>query len=146
MPPKRVILAIVIIAIILFLWSGRHTDSSTELLADRIWVDRVTEEPREMVQVVYLIEQGRLGLVAERSQYRLSFDVVRWRLDGARLEIENLQEDRRSTHRVRTWRCRSGEAPSDELPYCMDLDGKKYFASDEEELALKRLTVSSHPE
>lgn len=146
MPPKRVILAIVIIAIILFLWSGRHTGTSTELLADRVWVDRVTDEPREMVEVVYLIEQGGFGLVAKRSHYRLVFDVVRWRVEGDRLEIENLQEDRRSAHRVRTWRCRAGEAPSDELRYCMELDGRKFFASDEEDLGLRQLALSRRPE
>jgi hypothetical protein len=137
-PPKKVIMAIVVIAIILLIWSGRSLRAtSTEYLFDRIWIDRVTDDPRELVDMVYLLDDGDLGLLGKSSRYRFSVDFVRWSLEGEHLSLHVLQEDERRTYEVKTWRCGPGEAPSDDFEYCMSLAGpdrtRKYFANDRED-------------
>jgi hypothetical protein len=149
-PPKKVVMAIIIIAIILLIWSGRSMNaSSTELLTERVWIDRVTDDPRELVDMVFLVEERDFGILGKSSRYRLTFDFVQWKLDGDRLTLHELQEDRRTTYQVRTWRCQAGEAPNDDLPYCMSLTGptgtRKYFASDREESKLRALFELGSP-
>jgi hypothetical protein len=143
-PPKKVIMAIVIIAIILLIWSGRSMRAaSTEHLLDRVWIDRVTEEPRELVELLYFMEGHDVGLSGKRSHYRFSLDFVRWTLEEDRLSLHLLQEDRRVSYRARTWKCAPGEAPNEDFEYCMTLTGpdgtRKYFAADQEDAKLRAL-------
>jgi len=143
-PPKKVIMAIVIIAIILLIWSGRSMRAaSTEFLTERVWIDRITENPRELAELVLLSDESDFGITGAVSRYRLTFDLAQWTLDGDRLTIHQLQEDRRTTYGVKTWRCQPGESPHEDLEYCMSLTGpsgtKKYYAGDREEDALERL-------
>ncbi len=141
-------MAIVIIAVILLIWSGRSAlhPASTEFLTERFWIDRVTDDPREMVDALFLADDSDVGLTAKTSRFRLSIDFVEWNLDGERLSIHVLQEDRRAAYQVKTWRCQPGEAPSEELEYCMSLEGpngtKRYFASDREDARLRAILAA----
>jgi hypothetical protein len=149
-PPKKVIMAVVIIAIILLIWSGRSpSTASTEFLTDRVWIDRVTEEPRELVDMMFFAHRGEFGMTGKSSHYRLTLDSVQWNLDGDRLGIHELQEDRRTSHQVKTWRCQEGEAPSEDFEYCMSLTGpngsKKFYAKDQDDEALRALIDARLP-
>ena len=127
MPPKRVILAIIIIAIILLIWSGTGTRTTgTDELADKIWVDRVPEEPRDLIDVMLFDTDHGFGILAKQSSFRLNMDFVEFEASGDTVRLNRLQEDRTTTHRVRTWECKDGEAPPD-FDYCMDFDGRKFF-------------------
>jgi hypothetical protein len=136
-PPKKVILAIVIIAIILIIWSGRSATSGAEHLSDRMWIDRVASSPRELVDLRYFHDDG-VALLGKASVYRFNADLAEWSLDGEHLTLHLLQDDRSVTARVRTWKCGDGEAP-DGFDYCMDLDGRRYFANDREDARIRAL-------
>ena len=143
-PPKKVIMAIVIIAIILLIWSGRSLrDASAEYLLDRVWIDRVTDRPRELVEILYLIDGHDVGLTGSRSHHRLVLDLASWSIEGDRLSLHLLQEDQRISYRVKTWRCEPGESPKEDLEYCMSLTGpngtRKFFASERSDSELRAL-------
>jgi hypothetical protein len=145
-PPKKVIMAIVVIAIILLIWSGRSLrDASAEYLLDRVWIDRITDQPRELAEIVYLIDGHEYGVTGSRSHYRVSVELTKWSIEGDQLSLHRMQEDESSRYRVKTWRCEPGESPSEDLEYCMSLTGpngtRKYFASDARDSGLRALIL-----
>jgi hypothetical protein len=95
--------------------SGSDTDAevaSTSHFANRLWIERMPEDERDMVAYLAALKlpEGRFGATGRASQWRQFTEVFRWALEGDRLRAVFPQERVRAEFRVRTWECR-GEAP-----------------------------------
>lgn len=114
---KVVISSILAGAFVLGLWRMSGTDeeaevASTSHFANRLWIERMPADERDMVAYLAALElpEGRFGATGRASQWRQFTEVFRWALEGDRLRAVFPQEHIRAEFQVRTWDCR-GEAP-----------------------------------
>ena len=84
-----------------------------EHLANRIWIERMPENSRDLVWHFVAIdhERGKFGAVGRSSNWRHFADVFKWRANGNKLVLNFPQERKRARVPVRTWECK-GEAPA----------------------------------
>jgi hypothetical protein len=102
--------------------------SSSQLLPQRLWVDRMPNDERDMVHKFVLVrslDHGRFGVSEFGSVWRHHTEVFKWGLHDDRLQMGFPQDRRHVTAKVRTWEC-EGEAP-DGFELCLELraDGRK---------------------
>ena len=102
-------------------WSATHA-GTTELLFNRVWLERMPRAEREMVRNLALVQHGerKMGVTARASRWRVQADLFRWRMDGEdRLETRFPQDGRQATFNVRAWYC-AKEAPKP-FELCLEL-------------------------
>jgi hypothetical protein len=98
---------------------------ATENLLNQVWVERLPVDDRDIVQHFVLIDhrQGKVGAFSRSSQWRASIEVIRWELNGSKLDMYFPQSRLRAYTTVKTWEC-EGEAPAP-FELCMSMtDGK----------------------
>lgn len=105
-------------------------------LVNRVWVDRVPEDKRDVVFHLALMSKAkrRFGAVMRASMWRMYVDVLRFEADGTVLTLISPQEQTRTRFAYRTWRCKN-EAPAG-FDLCLELShqGRKvrlYSKADE---------------
>ncbi len=89
-------------------------------LTNRIWVSKVTQDPREMVLHLVLFQKERRqnGVVVAASNFRFAGDVINYRLNGEQLTLGIPQDQTQVTFKVRTWACPEAPKP---LDWCLEL-------------------------
>jgi hypothetical protein len=119
---KKLKLIALVILLVLFAWKTCTPPAevaSTEHLIGRPWLERLPENPREQIDHLMFVERGHTGVFGKSSLYRMQFDFIRWKLEGDRLNVELLQDEKRKSYRVKTWACPK-EAPRG-LDLCLEL-------------------------
>lgn len=94
---------------------------STKHLVNQVWVNRLPQSERDMIDYLLLVDSshGRLGAVGRASQWRQFTELFHWGLEGHRLMLFFPQDERKGKVRVRTWKCR-GEAP-EPFELCLEI-------------------------
>lgn len=100
-------------------WSAEA--QSAAMLANRPWIERLPEDPRDVIGHVTFLDhpRGKFGVVGRSSQWRHALDLFGWRREGGRLNLFFPQERVRGQLAVKTWRC-AGEAP-EPFDLCLEL-------------------------
>ena len=100
---------------------------SDPYLVNRVWVDRVPKDKRDLVLHFALASKAKrhLGAVARTSMWRIYVDVIRFEADDKTLTLISPQEQTRTKFSFRTWRCKN-EAPKG-YDLCLELihEGRK---------------------
>ena len=91
------------------------------LLVNRIWVDRVPQDKRDVVLHLALMSKGKrkFGAVARTSMWRMYVDLLRFEVDEKVLTLISPQEQTRTRFAYRAWRCKD-EAPRG-FDLCLEL-------------------------
>jgi hypothetical protein len=92
-------------------------------LVNRVWLERMPRDQKDMVHVAALIEREgrRVGAVGQGSRWRLHQDFFLWRLDKDLLRTRFPQDGQRFGLRVRTWEC-AGQVPA---PFELCLEARR---------------------
>jgi hypothetical protein len=100
-------------------WSAEA--QSAAMLANRPWIERLPEHPRDVIGHVTFLDhpRGKFGAVGRSSQWRHALELFGWRREGGRLSLFFPQERARGQLAVKTWRC-AGEAP-EPFDLCLEL-------------------------
>jgi hypothetical protein len=115
------------------LWGdAAEAAAQAEHLPNRLWVDRLPKDDRDMFAKLALIHHpdGRVGVINHGSTWRHRIEVFMWALERDRLTLVFPQDRQRDQLQVRTWDCR-GKAPAP-FELCMELrrgDRKAQFYS-----------------
>lgn len=121
---KKLVLAVVVLYIIWKFLSGLVGglgSGSAELLTDRLWMERLPQQPRELAHVLTLrkVRDHRVGFAAAGSTFRWQVDLVEWSLERDVLTLVTKQDDVVTRFDVKVRRC-AGEAPKP-FDLCLDL-------------------------
>lgn len=119
----------------------------TEHAVNRIWIDHVPRDDRDMINHFILLDhpQGKFGAIGRSSQWRHMIDVFRWRLKGKELELFFPQEQVRGSVEIETWEC-EGEAPAP-FQLCMKMTNKQgrswlFYSREDWEVKPRKLAES----
>ena len=114
---------------------GEDEASSAEHFVNRVWLERMPEDDRDMITHLLLLDtdDGRFGAVGRSSAWRHVVEIFKWSLEEDRLALFFPQERQRALFKARTWEC-AGEAP-EPFDLCLELsrgDRKIHFFSNHE--------------
>lgn len=129
---KRSLILVFVAGALLSWWLGptlvpEKKKPGLSQLTNRVWQDKKANKPRDLTFRLALLDKARqrYGAVSHTSMYRMHVDLVRYRLKGKRLEIENAQDGGKAAFEAKVYECKR-KAPKG-FDLCLDLkrDGKK---------------------
>ncbi|MEO8548583.1 MAG: hypothetical protein ABI678_01365 [Kofleriaceae bacterium] len=116
--------------------AGSHeaTDGGgNKLLVDRLWIDHVPRNEREMVQVFVVLSEEPIGVFDQRSMWTGSFEAFKYTRTGGELRVVYPQTGKGETIKVKARKCSEGK-----MDFCLELDGgkgaKRYYSREGWEL------------
>jgi len=118
--------------------------ASTERLVNQVWIERMPEDPRDMIHHVVMLDgsHGKIGAAGVSSRWRHRIEAFRWALEGDRLLAAFPQDRVRASFQVRTWRC-AGEAPRP-FELCLEIRHEKrsarFYSRDDWDVRVEALT------
>jgi len=124
MKKRKTILVLLAILVIAYLaWRyladpGAATQAeSPDLGVDRVWVDSQPERFTDKVHAFLMVDDLRLGIFQEASQWSGRFELFEYRREGAKVELRFPQDDRQASVEYTVTDC------TDLHPYdlCLDL-------------------------
>ncbi|MEW5851593.1 MAG: hypothetical protein AB2A00_22575 [Myxococcota bacterium] len=88
------------------------TGGEDALLVNRLWVERLPRDDKDMVLRLILVEEEgeQGGAVLVSSAWRIFVELFFFTLQGDQMRVELPQEGKHFNAKVRTWRCK-GQAP-----------------------------------
>ncbi len=100
----------------------REESSDLQWLSNRMWVERMPADKRDMVQVFtpLKVRGKQFGAVQRQSHYRVVADRFQWTLKGNKLRLGFPQDGHKVVLSARTWSC-VGDAPKP-FDLCLELE------------------------
>ncbi|MEZ4380314.1 MAG: hypothetical protein R3A79_03135 [Nannocystaceae bacterium] len=91
---------------------GDEGASSAEHFANRVWLERMPNDDRDMITHFVALDtrDGRFGALGRSSAWRHVLEVFKWHREESQLTIFFPQERQKAQFEIRTWDCRD-EAP-----------------------------------
>ncbi|MGE5180902.1 MAG: hypothetical protein ACM31C_02515 [Acidobacteriota bacterium] len=107
---------------------SHHADTESRLLRDRIWVDHMPRNERDMVNVLVVMSEQPVGVFNATSVWKGTYEGFRYEQSGDELRIVFPQTGDRDRVRVRARRCKEQG-----MDYCLDVEGasrgvKRYYS------------------
>jgi hypothetical protein len=99
---------------------------ATQHLANQVWIERLPQNDRDMINHIVLVEDGRerFGAFGKSSQWRHFVEIFRWAREENRLSLLLPQDRKRLDLGVRVWDCED-EAPAP-FQLCLELSNKSH--------------------
>jgi hypothetical protein len=94
-------------------WLVSDGPGTGQLLVNRVWLERIPRDDRDMIQQLLVLRQGQhqVGAVARASAWRAVLDGFVWQLEEDRRLVTTFPQDgRKANFAVRAWACQ-GQAP-----------------------------------
>lgn len=97
---RKILLVLVAIFVVLFLvWrylggEAAVRDESPDLIANRVWVDRQPEKFTDQVNAFLMIDDARLGIFQEASQWAGRYELFEYRRQGSTADLKFPQDGR----------------------------------------------------
>jgi hypothetical protein len=134
---KKLVLLLILGTAAASMWSWTRTepvapvgpaDSANQLVADRIWIDRLPRNERDTINVFVMLSEHSAGVFQAMSQWRGNYEVFLYEAQGGELRLLYPQTGDREKARARAKRCDDGG-----MDYCLELDGasrgvKRYYS------------------
>jgi hypothetical protein len=129
---RLLVLAIVgVVGVATWRWySTGPADAPTDskLALDRLWVDHLPRNERDVFQVFLAITDEPLGIFQAQSVWKGNFELFRYELDGDKLRLVFPQDNDRETVKIEARACHEKD-----MDYCLELSGssrgaKRYYS------------------
>ena len=100
---------------------GEDEASSAEHFVNRVWLERMPEDDRDMITHLVALDtrDGRFGAVGRSSAWRHVLEIFKWHREDSQLTLFFPQERTKAQFDIRTWDCK-GEAPRP-FELCLEL-------------------------
>lgn len=107
----------------------RHADAG-DLVANRVWIDHLPRNDRDVVQVVVLVSDQAMGLFGATSQWKQSTELFRYEQNGSEVRVHYPQTGEHEKLQARATRCKEGG-----MDYCLEVKGasrgvKRYYSQE----------------
>ena len=152
---KLVLLVILGSVAVASIWRWKHAepvDTANRLLANRIWIDHVPRNDKDMINVFAMVSEHSAGVFQATSQWRGSYEVFRYEANGPELRLVFPQTNDREKVNAKARRC-----TEQRMDFCLEIEGasrgvKKYYslegweigqAHDADSLRLRAETIVS---
>jgi len=125
------VLALVAIAIVT-VWKlrGHSVSVSVEdkLLQDRIWIDHMPRNDRDMINVFAALTEQPVGIFQAASQWKGAYEIFRYEANGDEMRLVFPQTGDREKITAKARRCSERG-----MDYCLEVDGasrgvKRYYS------------------
>jgi hypothetical protein len=127
------IVAIATVALALKLWIGAGTDegsaSDSQLLANRVWLDRLPRDEKETVNVFAAVTRRSVGFFQATTRWKGSYELFQFEALGPEMRVVYPQTGEKERIRARAWECNE----RNNMDYCLDIAGssrgvKRYYS------------------
>ena len=102
---------------------------SDHLVEDRLWIDHLPRNDRDVVQVFASISEGGIGVFQQTSAWKGSFEIFQYQAKGDKLQVIYPQTGDKETIQAKARRCNEGG-----MDYCLELSGgrgvKRYYSQE----------------
>ena len=92
-----------------------------KLLVDRIWIDHVPRHERELINVIALFSEHKVGVFDQRSAWTGSFEAFKYSRGEGKLDAVFPQTGSKEQYTVKVRTCTDNG-----MDYCLDIDGGKH--------------------
>jgi hypothetical protein len=113
-------------------WHARpaaDAQDSSQLVENRIWIDHLPRNERDMINVFAAIKDAQIGVFQATSAWKGSFEAFQYHASGGKLEVTYPQSGDKETVRAKARRCDEGG-----MDYCLELTGgkgvKRYYSQE----------------
>jgi hypothetical protein len=104
-----------------------------KLVLDRLWIDHIPRNEREMVKVFVVLSEEPVGAFNESSAWAGSFEAFKYTRTGGELRVVYPQTGAKETIKVKARSCSERG-----MDFCLELDGgkgaKRYYSREGWEL------------
>ena len=132
---KKPLLVLVLVTAALFSYWKLRGGSSDErkvndsnLVLDRIWIDHIPKNDRDVINVFVAITEEPFGVFQASSQWKGAYELFRYEAHGDEIRLLYPQSNEREKVKTRATKCNERQ-----MDYCLELDGatrgvKKYYS------------------
>jgi hypothetical protein len=133
---KKPLLVLVVVLVAVAGWwklrdRGGRDDaeaSDSKLVLDRIWIDHMPRNDRDIVNFFAAITEEPFGIFQAASQWKANYELFRYEAHGDEIRILYPQNGDRERVKARARTCNEGG-----MDYCMEMDGstrgvKRYYS------------------
>jgi hypothetical protein len=121
---KKLLLLVVVATVGVVAWrwqsNAKETPSDARLVTDRLWIDHLPRNDRDVFQAFAALSEEPMGVFQETSVWKGSYEVFRYEGHGDELRIVFPQNGDRETVRAKARTCNEGG-----MDYCLELSGTK---------------------
>lgn len=98
-----------------------------QLVLDRIWIDHIPKNDRDIVQVFVAISEEPFGVFQAASSWKGAYELFRYEAHGNELRVVYPQNNSRETVKHSAKRCSENQ-----MDFCLELSGgkgvKRYYS------------------
>jgi hypothetical protein len=99
-----------------------------DLVTDRLWIDHIPRNDRDMVQIFAAITEEPIGIFQATSQWKGEFELFRYEKQGNELRVVFPQTGTKDKVKAKATRCDQRG-----MDFCLELEGasrgvKKYYS------------------
>jgi hypothetical protein len=129
---KKLVLLVVLGAAVASIWSWKRTaeplDSASRLFADRVWIDHVPRNERDIINVFVAVSEHSVGVFQATSAWRGSYEAFRYEANEGELRLLYPQTGDRERVQTKARRCKEQE-----MDFCLEIQGasrgvKRYYS------------------
>lgn len=146
---KKLVLVAVLASIggvAVYKWKSAPRAEATDakLVTDRIWIDHMPRNDKDIVQIFAAISDNSIGVFQSGSQWTGQFEIFRYELSGDDMRMVYPQTNSREKATVRARKCNENR-----MDFCLEIDGasrgvKKYYSREGWELGAGDLDSVKH--
>ena len=129
---KKLLVLVVVSAVGVGAWRWHSTSavstSDAKLVQDRIWVDHVPKNDRDVFNVFLALTEQPFGIFQQTSAWKGSHEIFRYEANDGELRLVFPQNGDKETVRAKARTCNEGG-----MDYCLELSGssrgvKRYYS------------------
>jgi hypothetical protein len=115
-----VVVFVVVFAFVFVVRTLRHHDQPDEkLVFDRVWIDHLPQNDRDMVNVFAVLADPEIGIFQSASQWKQGLEIFKTASrDGGKIGVVYPQTRERETVTVHAEPCKKGD-----FDYCLEVKG-----------------------
>jgi hypothetical protein len=134
---KKLALGVVVLSVVAYvaMRRGHHESGETtvdnKVVLDRIWIDHVPRNERDMINIFVAITEQPFGIFDTNSQWKGSFELFQYEAHGDEMRVVYGQTGEKETIKARAAKC-----DDNGFDYCLQLGGasrgvKKYYSMED---------------
>jgi hypothetical protein len=107
---------------------GGHATEPADLVVDRLWIDHMPTNGRDVVNVFMAFDSEAMGVFQKGSRWIGSYEMFHFELDGGQMRIAYPQTGKHELVKLRARSC-----DENQMDFCLEVEGatrgvKQYYS------------------